>query len=376
MSDMTFITRLVPDEDPLAAPDGIRLAVKDNIDVAGVVSTSGCLPLAEEAEPAAFDAECLEGARTARARIVGKTNLHELCFGSSGVNHHYGTPVNPIDPRRVPGGSSSGSAVAVATGEADIALGTDTTGSLRTPAASCGVVGLKPTFGVVSVVGVRPLAPSLDTVGVLARSVADAAVAATLLDQRLTEGDVSASDTVGRVRLPDTQPTIDAAIDSALIAAGFEVIEVELPGWDAAHHAATTVLYGEALTTNSEIWPRHRHRLGPDVVERFSLAETIGSAELGEARAASGPWRSELAEVLGSVGVLALPAMVDFPARLGRQATPPNPAAPALSLSGMPVLALPLPSGGLMPASVQLVAPDHHEPRLLATGARLEAAVS
>ena len=87
-------------------------------------------------------------------------------------------------------------------------------------------------------------------------------------------------------------------------------------------------------------------------------------------------WRSELAEVLGSVGVLALPAMVDFPARLGRQATPPNPAAPALSLSGMPVLALPLPSGGLMPASIQLVAPDHHEPRLLATGARIEAAVS
>lgn len=374
--DTTFITRLDPDRDPLASPDGVRLAVKDNIDVAGVVSTSGCLPLAEQAEPASDDAACLAGARAAGARIVGKTNLHELCFGSSGVNHHYGTPVNPIDPRRVPGGSSSGSAVAVATGEADIAFGTDTTGSLRTPAAACGVVGLKPTFGVVSVVGVRPLAPSLDTVGVLARSVADTAVAATLLDHRLTDGDVSASDTVGRVHLAGTQPTIDAAVDSALIDAGFDVVEVELPGWDHAHRAATTLLHGEALIVNSEIWARHRDRLGPDLVERFTLAETIGSAELGEARGARGPWRSELAEVLGSVGVLVLPAMVDFPARIGLHATPPNPAAPALSLAGMPVLALPVPSGGLMPASLQLVAPDHHEARLLATGARIEAAVS
>lgn len=375
-ADATFITRMDPDADPFAAPDGIRLALKDNIDVVGAVTTAGCLPLAENAEPAASDAECLAGARAAGARIVGKANLHELCFGASGVNPHYGTPVNPVDPRRVPGGSSSGCAVAVASGEADIAYGTDTTGSLRTPAAACGVVGLKPTFGVVSVVGVRPLAPSLDTVGVLARSVSDTAVAATLLDSRLTDGDVTAADTVGRVRLPGTEPTIDAAVDSALIDAGLEVIEVELPGWDAADRAALTLLYGEALIVNAEIWPRYRDRLGADLVERFTIAEGIGPAELGDARRQKTAWRSELAEVLGGVGVLALPSMLQFPARLGQQTTPPNPAAPAISLSGMPVLALPVPSGGLLPASVQLVAPDHHEPRLLATGARIEAAVS
>lgn len=374
-ADATFITRLDPDRDPAAAPDGIRIAIKDNIDVAGVVSTVGCLPLAEHAEPATVDAECLAGARAAGARIVGKTNLHELCFGSSGVNPHYGTPVNPIDPRRVPGGSSSGSAAAVATDQADIAYGTDTTGSLRTPAAACGVVSLKPTFGVVSVVGVKPLAPSLDTVGVLARTVAEVAMGATVLDERLTDGEIVVPASVGRVRLPATEPTIDAAIDSALIDAGFDVVEVELPGWIAADRAALTLLYGEALMVNSEIWPRYRDRLGSDVVERFTLAEGIGPAELGDARRQRAIWRTELAEVLGTVGVLALPAMLDYPARLGQQTTPPNPAAPAVSLSGLPVVTLPVPSGGLLPASVQLVAPDHHEPRLLATAALIEAAI-
>ena len=106
--DATFITRLDPDLDPLAQPDGIRVAVKDCIDMAGVVTTAGSLAVADDAEPAVADARCLEAFRSAGARIVGKVNLHELCFGSSGVNPHYGTPVNPVDPRRVPGGSSSG----------------------------------------------------------------------------------------------------------------------------------------------------------------------------------------------------------------------------------------------------------------------------
>ncbi|HWJ97360.1 MAG TPA: amidase, partial [Acidimicrobiales bacterium] len=137
----TWITPLDPDLDPLARPDGLRLAIKDCIDVAGVVTTAGSPLIAERAEPATVDAPCLEVARAAGARIVGKANLHELCFGATGVNPHYGTPVNPRDPRRVPGGSSSGSAVAVADREADIGFGTDTAGSIRNPAASCGIVG-------------------------------------------------------------------------------------------------------------------------------------------------------------------------------------------------------------------------------------------
>lgn len=375
-ADATFITVLDPDRDPLARPDGIRLAVKDCVDVAGVVTTAGSPTVAAVADPAAADATCLAGFRAVGARIVGKTNLHELCFGSSGVNPHYGTPVNPIDARRVPGGSSSGSAVSVATGAAEVALGTDTAGSLRNPAAACGVVAIKPTFGTVSVTGVRPLAPSLDTVGVLAATVTDLAVAATLLDDRLTSGDVTPVETVGRVRLPGTEPTIDAAVDSALIEAGVRVVEVDLPGWHEAHRAATTVLFGEALVVNDEVWRHHHRQLGADLVERFTFAQTISPAELGDARAHRDAWRAELAEVLGEVGVLALPTTLGFPARVGRQSPRPNPAAPALSLAGHPIVALPVPSGGLLPASVQLVAPDHHEARLLGTAAAMEAAVA
>ena len=377
--DPTFITRLDPDRDPHALPDGIRLAVKDCSDVAGEVTTAGSPAVAAGAEPALADAECLAGFRAAGARLVGKVNLHELCFGSSGVNPHYGTPPNPLDSRRVPGGSSSGSAVVVAIDEADVALGTDTAGSVRTPAASCGVVGLKPTFGVVSVVGTRPLAPSLDTIGVLGRSVHDVAVGATMLDHRLTDGEVTAVHSVARLRLPGTDPTIDAAIDSALIAAGMTVTDVTgliSVGWEAAHRAALDVLFGEALMVNDDIWRHHRHQLGADLVERFTFAQTIGPTELADARAMRAPWRAELAEVFGTFGVLVLPAMTAYPARLGEHGVGPNPAAAAVNLAGHPALTVPVPSGGLLPAGLQLVAPDHHEPRLLATAAVIEAAVA
>ncbi|CAN5794087.1 amidase family protein [soil metagenome] len=374
--DHVWISHLDPDADPQARPDGLRVAVKDCIDVAGAATTAGSPAVAETARPAAVDAACLAGLRAAGSRVVGKANLHELCFGSSGVNPHYGTPINPLDPRRVPGGSSSGSAVAVATGQADIGLGTDTAGSLRNPAACCGLTALKPTHGAVPVAGVRPLAPSLDTVGVLARTVTELAVAATLLHEDLTAGQVTPSPTVGRVRLPGTEPTIDAAVESALLDVGVEVIEVELVGWEAAHAAALTLLFGEALIVNDDLW-RHQHRrLGEDLVERFTFAQTISPAELGDARAQREPWRAELADALGAVGVLALPTMVSFAPRIGEQAVAPNPAAAAINLSGHPALAIPLPSGGLLPASLQLVAPDHHEARLLATAAAIEAAVA
>jgi len=125
---------------------GVRLAVKDLIDMEGVPTTAGCRAVANEAVPATRDAACLAGARAAGARIVGRTNLHELALGVTGVNPWYGTPVNPLDPRLVPGGSSSGSAVAVATLEADVAYGSDTGGSVRIPSACCGTAGLKTTW--------------------------------------------------------------------------------------------------------------------------------------------------------------------------------------------------------------------------------------
>src|SRR5215472_7273355 len=176
----TWVIRIAADAGGNGA--GPRLAVKDCIDMAGLPTTAGCPVVAEMAEPAVADAAVVASAREAGARIVGKTGLTELCWSPSGVNHWAGTPVNPRDARRLPGGSSSGSAVAVATGEADLSFGTDTGGSVRIPAACCGVVGLRTASGRVSVKGVYPLAPSLDTVGPLGPD-----VAAVELGMRLNE---------------------------------------------------------------------------------------------------------------------------------------------------------------------------------------------
>src|SRR6202043_2404017 len=173
----TFITRY----ETSGTGSGGRLAVKDLIDMEGGSTTAGCRAVAEVAGPASRDAACLAGARAAGARIVGRTNLHELALGVTGINPWFGTPVNPLDADLVPGGSSSGSAVAVATGDADVAYGTDTGGSVRIPAACCGIAGLKTTWGRVPVDGVYPLAPSMDTVGPLG-----ADVAAVELGMRLT----------------------------------------------------------------------------------------------------------------------------------------------------------------------------------------------
>ncbi|MBA2624643.1 MAG: amidase, partial [Acidimicrobiia bacterium] len=212
----TFITRLD------AQGTGPRLAVKDLIDVAGVPTTAGCRALADEAEPAEVDAPCLAGARAAGARIVGKVNLHELALGATGVNPWFGTPRNPIDAGLVPGGSSSGSAVVVAEDEADVAYGSDTGGSVRIPSACCGTVGLKTTYGRVSLDGVWKLAASLDTVGPMARDVAGATLGMELLEP----GSTSSSGTprsVGRLRLGG-DPAIEAAVDQALAASELDVV--------------------------------------------------------------------------------------------------------------------------------------------------------
>jgi amidase len=152
---------------PLA---GMRFAVKDLIDIAGHKTGCGNPSWRESHPPARSHAVCVEQLLAAGGRCVGKTVSDEVAFSLIGENHFYGTPLNPRAPDRVPGGSSSGSASAVACGLADFALGTDTGGSVRFPASNCGIWGLRPSHGFVSVAGVMPFAPTFDTVGVNARS--------------------------------------------------------------------------------------------------------------------------------------------------------------------------------------------------------------
>src|SRR6185437_13199031 len=155
--------------------DGAIVSIKDLFDVAGEVTRAGSKVLAEEGKPAVADAPIVRRLRAAGAVIVAKTNMSEFAFTGVGANPHFGTPGNPVDRARVPGGSSSGAAVAAADGMWEIAIGSDTGGSCRLPAAICGIVGYKPSRQRIPTEGAFPLSYSLDSIGSLARSVADCA---------------------------------------------------------------------------------------------------------------------------------------------------------------------------------------------------------
>jgi amidase len=370
----TFITRL-----PHAGnTSGIRLAVKDLIDVEGVPTTAGSRAVAETARPADRDAACLAGARAAGAVIVGKANLHELAFGGAGINEWFGTPVNPLDPSLLPGGSSSGSAVAVAVGDADVAYGSDTGGSIRIPAAFCGITGLKTSHGRISLDRVWPLAPSLDTVGPMARDVAGVAVGMTLLEPGFQVA--GSAGRIGRIRPEgfDVDPRIDAAVDAALTRSGLDVVDVDLPGWLAARQTCGVLLDSEAVESNRALLadPASRALIGPNVLARLTSAETLTHEQVDRARADRPRWRQTLIDaVTVAGGLLALPTVPFFPPRLD--------AAPdlhftaftnAVNFAGFPALALPVPSEHSLPASLQLIGAPGFEDLLLATGAVIEAA--
>src|SRR5580700_6083389 len=180
--------------------DGPRVGIKDSIDVAGFATRMGSACLAD-APPAAQHAVVVRALLAAGCRIVGKTNLHELAYGVTGINRWSGTPTNPRAPERVPGGSSSGSAVAVAAGLVDFSLGTDTGGSIRIPAACCGVYGLKPSYGRVSRRGVHPAHSSLDCVGPFARDIPMLERAMQALDRSFHPQALPAHGTVGWVQV-------------------------------------------------------------------------------------------------------------------------------------------------------------------------------
>lgn len=358
---------------------GLRVAVKDLIDVAGLPTTAGSRVVADRAVPAASDAPCLAGLRAAAARgeahFAGKTNLHELAYGISGINAAFGTPVNPLDPARVPGGSSSGSAVAVASGEADVAYGSDTGGSIRIPAACCGVAGLKTTWGRIPLTGVWPLAPSLDTVGPLARDVAGLVAGMALLEPGFTVPAWSPR-RVGRVDV-GADPVIDAAVDAALDATGWPVVPVELAGLDVATSAAMTVLDAEAWTSDGALTESAPDQLGRDVLTRLRQAGTVTAAALGAAWEQAAVWRATVTALWEQVDMLALPTLLGFPPTLehSRDMVQIRGVTSAVNLAGVPALALPVPTGGPLPASIQLIGPAAAEDRLLAAGAVLERVV-
>jgi len=382
-SAAVWVTRF----DDSGAGDGVRLAVKDCIDVAGWPTVVGCEPIAALARPATADADVVASARAALARITGKTNLTELCWSASGVNSWSGTPVNPVDPARVPGGSSSGSAVAVATGEADVALGTDTGGSVRIPAACCGIVGLKTTWGRISLRGVYPLAPSLDTVGPLGADVAAVELGMRLIDPSFAAAP-DAEPAVGRIRLidplagpdlavdPAVHPAVDAAVDRALAAAGIACTDVTGLDLRVADAAAGVIISAEGYRANEYLMP-YADRLSRHVRANLAHGAAITDAELAAAREGAEQIRDWFTAMFARHPVLAMPTLTAAPPLLGGPRIPLTVLTAPANLAGLPALALPVPGGPAgLPASLQLIGPPNSEPRLIALARTIETALS
>ena len=370
----TWVVRITGDAD--GNDTRPRLAVKDCIDVAGLPTTAGCPVVAEMAERAHTDAPVVASAREGGARIVGKASLTELCWSASGINHWAGTPLNPRDPRRLPGGSSSGSAVAVATGEADVAFGTDTGGSVRVPAACCGVVGLKTTLGRISVKGVYPLAPSLDTVGPLGADVAAVELGMRLAEPAFLVPDAPGPLVAGRIAVPGgsgaADPAIEAAVDRALDAAGVAMTRV--PGWDAdaAISAIGVIIDSEGFRTNAYLMPYLR-QLSPSVQRNLERGARLTPADRLAAERTRAAVRGTFEALLADFPVLVLPTLLRQPPLLGEHGFPLTALTAPVSLAGLPALALPVPAPDGMIASMQVIGAT--EERVLAFGRVIEAAV-
>lgn len=264
-------------EGPLS---GLRLAVKDMFNVAGHVTGAGNPDWAATHSLATETAVCVRQLCQAGAQLIGKTQTDELAYSLNGANEHYGTPVNPAAPQRLPGGSSSGSAVAVASGEADIGLGTDTGGSIRVPSSYCGLYGFRPSWGTIDITGTVPLAPRFDTVGFMCRT-------ADLLAR------------VGDVLLPSQE--ITASIEGVYWLAPEGIPHVELELIEARCAQMTMPLVGQHALTASfmvrasqafrvlqgrEIWRSHgdwitaaQPHFASDIAARFRWAERLSEGD-------------------------------------------------------------------------------------------------
>lgn len=397
---------------------GVPLALKDVLATQGLPTTCGSRMLENYRPP--YDATAVARIRAADGVVLGKTNMDEFAMGSSNENSAFGPTHNPWDLERVPGGSSGGSAAAVAAGDVPFAVGTDTGGSVRQPASFCGVVGLKPTYGLVSRYGLVAFASSLDTVGSLARTVADSAwlvevmgghdpCDATSLPGGPPELRTTLDDGVDGLRVgviseftgDGVDPRVDAAVER-LDALGAEVSEVSVPhlsyGVSAYYLIAPSeassnlarydgVRYGlrrEGATTEEMMAATREAGFGPEVKRRimigtYALSAGYYEAYYGQAQKVRTLIIRDLDEAFGRCDVLVAPTTPTPAFRLGEQVDDPltmylndvytNP----FNLSGHPAVSLPAGTDETgLPVGVQVVAPHAGEATMLRVARALE----
>jgi len=371
-----------PDGVFLAVPDepatGIRLAVKDLFDTAGLVTTYGS-PLFVDHVPAATASAvlALEGAGYG---TVGKTNLHEFAYGTTSENPHFGTVPNPLAPGRIAGGSSGGSAAALVLGAAALALGTDSGGSVRIPAACCGVVGFKPTYGLVSLEGCFPLAPSFDHAGPMARDVAacEAALGA------LVPGHVPAATALEELEVAvawteGAEPLVRARVEEA--AASFpRARALALP-----EPAGVGPLFRfEVAGVHRELFAENADFYGEDVRIKVEQSLEVTDAEADRATRIRDEYREQMEDALAEIDLVLTPTLPCVAPPVGREEIGDLEIRDLLisltfpfNVLGWPALALPCGAAedGL-PASVQLAGRPGADALVLAAGRLLETALA
>lgn len=278
---------------PLGPLDGVIVTIKDLFDVAGEPTRAGSRILAEDAAPATADAVVVQRLRLAGAVIVAKTNMTEFAFSGIGANPHFGTPGNPRDRSRVPGGSSSGAAVAVGDGLCDIAIGTDTGGSVRVPAALCGLVGFKPSRQRVPTDGAFPLSTTLDSVGPIANSVEDCAKADAVMAgetfrplEPIALGGLSFGVAEGMPldRLDDTVAAAFVSAVARLERAGVRVSHEATPLFDdmAAINAKGGISPPEACVIHRDRMARRAADIDPNVRVRIERGCAVSEADYAD----------------------------------------------------------------------------------------------
>lgn len=371
---------------------GMPLSLKDLIDVAGEITTAGSHVLDDRI--ASGDALIVTRLREAGAVFIGRTNLHEFALGTTSEDSAFGPVCNPADTSRVAGGSSGGSAVAVATGMSLASIGTDTGGSVRIPAAACGVVGLKPAHGDVPIQGVLPLSPTLDHVGPLSASVQDAAWIWQVMAGRPTAAvEPMKARHVRIARLGGyfdhpLEPVVRVAFELALERlreAGVTIVPGSIPTTARIGRTYADIVLPEAARWHAPYLDTRADRYRPSVRTRIALGRDVTAVGYLDARAHCDVLRQEVDLALASCDALILPTLPMTAPAIGAVEITIDPADPApvavraamlkhtqlFNLTGHPAISLPIATTGL-PAGLQIVGPAGDTARLLAVAAALE----
>jgi Asp-tRNA(Asn)/Glu-tRNA(Gln) amidotransferase A subunit family amidase len=355
--------------------EGPVVAVKDLVDVRGTVTTAGSVLMPDA--PAELDAPVIRRMREFGCVVIGKANLHEWAFGVTSQNPHYGGVRNPRAPDRVPGGSSGGSAAAVAAGLCDWAVGSDTGGSIRIPAAFCGVVGFKPTIGTVDTEGVVPLSRTLDTLGPLAPDVRSAARALEMMcDLSGLVPDRPRQLSELRVAVPrgwgdGLAPEIAAVWQRAC--AGLP--EIDLPYRERMAAPGLTILLAESAALHRRRVEQDAGRIGEDVLALLRRGTAVSRHEYSVALIEQSRVRVETEGAMGGWDAILAPATRVLPPRLGEEydrADLTGYTRP-FNTTGHPVIALPAPVDGI-PVGIQVVGHFGAEAALVEVALALEAA--